>query len=336
MTSATNTPAPQEPLVIVVPDDDPPWMVGASALQRLDSVGQVVLYPQRAASPEELIQRMLPADVVINIRAYSKFTAEVLAQLPRLRFISVSGTGIDNLDLAAATARGIVISNTPGANAEAVAEHTLALILATARRIPWAHQAMKRGEWTRSMAIQLKGKTLGIIGTGRIGSSVARLGRAFGMDVIAWTPHPKEELARELGLTYVDLESLLARADVISLHLTLADGTRGLIGAREFGLMQSTALFINTARAALVDQEALLAALREGKIAGAALDVYHQEPIMPGDPLLALENVVFTPHSAGMTAESIINGQDMVVDNILLFLSGQPQYVVNPAVLHSP
>ncbi|MBI2879541.1 MAG: hypothetical protein HYY19_07450, partial [Candidatus Rokubacteria bacterium] len=185
---------------IVVPDDFPPAFQGTPAHRRLAALGEVIIYGERGAEVEaELIRRIADADVVLNIRAYARFTEAVFRACPRLRLISIWGTGVDNVDLAAAARHGVTVTNTPEVNADAVAEHALALMLALARRVPAMDRAVKAGEWPRGLLTQLRGKTLGVVGLGAIGRRVARLGRALGMRVLAWTFHPDPAVAAEWG-----------------------------------------------------------------------------------------------------------------------------------------
>lgn len=307
---------------IVIPDDAPSVISGTQALDRIKDMGEVTVFTTPPASQDELVERIEGAHTVINIRAYCKFPAAVLEAVSgTLKHLAIWGTGIDHVDLEAARRLGIVVSNTPGANADAMAEHTLALLLAVARRIPSLDASVRRGEWTRGMLFQCKGKTLGIIGTGAIGTRVAEMARGIGMNVIAWTYHPDPAKAERFGFTYVDsLDELLARADVISLHLLGSDRTRGMIGAREFGKMKEGAIFINTARGEIVDETALVEALRTGKLLGAGLDVFAREPVEPENPLLRLPNVVLTPHTGGTTPEALSNGLMRCADNVERFL----------------
>ncbi len=313
---------------IVIPDDYPPVISGTRHIERLKELGELVVYTSRPESKEELIERIKDADVVINIRSYCKFPAEVLREAKSLKLLSIWGTGTDNVDLEAARELGITVTYTPGTATESVAEHALALMLAVARRIPQIDRQVKEGKWVRGLVTQLYGKTLGIIGTGLIGSHMAKLAKGIGMNVIAWTFHPSKEKEKELGIEYVPLEQLLRESDVVSLHLRLSEKTKGLIGRKELSLMKPTAFLINTARGAIVDEEALIEALRERRIAGAGLDVYSKEPLDPDSPLLKLDNVVLTPHSAGQTPEVLDKGLSMAVENIANFLAGKPTNVV--------
>ncbi len=318
-------------LRIVVPDDFPPALTGSSAEARLRALGEVTVYTERGADrPEELMRRIGDAEVVLNIRAHARFTEAVLAACPRLRLISIWGAGVDNVDLEACRRRGVAVTHTPGVNADAVAEHTIALMLAVMRRIPALDREVRRGEWPRGLLVQAHGKTLGVIGLGAIGSRVAALGRALGMRVLAWTLRPDAGRAAQVGAEAVPLERLLAEADVVSLHLRLSAETRGVLGPERLRQMKPGAFLVNTARGALVDRDALLEALRLGRLAGAALDVFHEEPLPAGDPLLALPQVVLTPHNAGMTREVIEAGLHRAVANIEHFMRGAPTDVVVP------
>ena len=306
---------------IVVPDDFPPALTGTAAELALRELGDVAIYTERGADREaELIRRVRDADVVVNIRAHARFTAAVIEPSPKLRLISVWGTGTDHIDLAAATAHGVTVTSTPGVNANAVAEHTLALMLAIMRRIPAMDAAVRAGQWPRGMLTQLEGKTLGIVGLGAIGTRVATLANALGVRLLASTLDDDGGRSAAVGARHVAIETLLREADVVTLHLRLSERTTGYIDRARLALMKPTAFLVNTARAGLVDREALIYTLRDSRIAGAALDVFHEEPIPAGDELLALPNVVLTPHDAGMTPEVIERGLGRAVQNVEAFL----------------
>lgn len=315
-------------LTIVVPGDDPPQIQGSPHLKRLEPYGEVVVYTDRPATFEEKIGRAQNADILINSRGIVKWPAEALRQLPRLRMITTCSIGTDMIDLGVARERGIVVCNQPGRTAPVVAEHAFGLMFALAKRAAFFTAAMRAGRWPRMDNVFLQGKTLGIVGTGHIGAEMARLGRAIGMHVIAWTYHPSSEKAERLGIRYVDLDELLRTADVISLHIKLTDDSRRLIGTREFALMKPGALLINCARAGMVDTEALVEALKTGHLGGAAVDVFDQEPLPPDHPLLACDQVVLTPHCADMTPEGVELLNEGAVNNVIAFLEGRPQNVV--------
>jgi D-3-phosphoglycerate dehydrogenase len=311
---------------VVVPDDCPPVLALSPALQTLRDKAAVEYFDTLPGSEERLTERIREAEVAVNIRSSSKFTAKVFESCSRLRLVSVWGTGTDNIDLPAAARRGVTVTNTPGVSAFSVAEHALALTLAVARRIPAQDAAVRAGAWPRGQGVELRGKTLGIVGLGAIGRRFAELGRAIGMRVVAWTMHPDASLGFEL----VELDELLRSSDVVSLHVRLSPQTVGMFGAREFGRMKHGAILVNTARGPIVDEAALLEALASKRIAGAGLDVFSVEPLPPGHPLTKLPNVVLTPHSAGITPEALEAGLQLAVSNVWSFLEGNPVNVVPP------
>ncbi|HXG02191.1 MAG TPA: NAD(P)-dependent oxidoreductase [Candidatus Binatia bacterium] len=315
--------------LIVVPDDYPSVFEGTPAHERARRLGEVRVFTARGADEEaELIRRIDRARVAINIRAHARFTEAVFAACRSLEMISIWGTGTDNVDLDAAGRHGVTVCNTPGVNARAVAEHALALMLAAARRIPRIDREMREGRWPRELLTQLLGKTLGVFGIGTIGARVVELGRAIGMSVLAWSLQGDAARVAALGARAAGKEEILREADVVSLHLRLIPETRGFLGRKELGLMKRSAILINTARGALVEREALLEALEQRRIAGAGLDVFHDEPLKPGDPLLRLDNVVLSPHNAGQTPEVIRDGLLRAVENVENYLAGRPTDVV--------
>lgn len=317
--------------LIVVPDDFPSVFEGSAGHKRATSLGAVRVCTERGAEDEpELARRIGGARVAINIRAYAQFSDAVFRGCPALRMISIWGTGTDNIDLGAAARRGVTVCNTPGVNAIAVAEHALALMLSVARKIPQIDREMRTGAWPREMLSQLYGKTLGVFGTGAIGARVAELGRALGMTVLAWSARGDADRTRTLGVATASKEDILHRADVVTLHVRLTPATRSFIGPREFALMKPGAILVNTGRGALVDRDALLDALANGRIAGAGLDVFHDEPLKPGDPLLGFSNTVLSPHNAGQTPEVRRDGLLRAVENVERFLAGAPVNVVDP------
>jgi D-3-phosphoglycerate dehydrogenase len=307
---------------IVVPDDFPIAISGTAAEDKLRTLGDVRIHCEKAETDEELIERINDCDAVINIRAYSKFTRPLLDACPNLRMLSIWGTGTDNVDLKAAKELGITVTNTPGANALSVAEHTIAILLALVRQIPHLDRGTRKGEWPRVEMVQMSGKVLGLFGLGAIGKHVARMAHGLGMEVIAWTKNPSAERAKESNVRFVPREELLKSADVVSLHLILSDETVGFLKKDDLDLMKPNAFFVNTARAALVEPGALEETLQSGKIAGAGLDVYDQEPLPADHPLTTMTNVVLTPHNSGMTPEATISGLVMAVENVEAFLAG--------------
>jgi lactate dehydrogenase-like 2-hydroxyacid dehydrogenase len=314
---------------IVVPDDFPPVFTGTVAERQLRALGDVTVYTERGADREsELIRRIADADVVVNIRAHARISAAVLEACDRLRLISVWGTGTDHIDLVACRARGVTVTNTPGVNAHAVAEHTMALMLAVTRRIPEMDAGVRAGQWPRGTLVQLEGKTLGILGLGAVGRRVAMLAAPFGMRLLASTHGDDAGRAAALGARHVPIETLLRESDIVSLHLRLSGETMGYVSRERLALMKATAFLINTARGGLVDRDALVDALRNGRLAGAGLDVFHEEPARADDPLLSLPNAVLTPHNAGTTPEVVDVGLRRAVENIAAYLRGAPTNVV--------
>jgi D-3-phosphoglycerate dehydrogenase len=317
-----------EPL-IAVPDDFPSVFEGSAAHERAKKIGETRVVSARGADNEaELIKRIGWARVAINIRAHARFSDGVFAACRDLKMVSVWGTGTDNIDLEAAGRRGLTVCNTPGVNAFAVAEHAITLMLTIGRHIPKIDREMRGGAWPREMLTQCLGKTLGVFGTGTIGARVIALAKALGMEVLAWSARGDEGHIRSLGAQPAPKDEILRQADFVSLHLRLTPETRGFLTRRELALMKKTAFLINTGRGALVEREALLDALRQGRIAGAGLDVFHEEPLKPDDAVLALPNVVLSPHNAGQTPEVIRDGLLRAVTNLENFLNGHPTDVV--------
>lgn len=313
---------------IVIPDDYPPVIGPNSAFKILKFRADVGYHDSLPSSAEVLVERIQDAEHVINIRSSVDITEDILKACPNLKSISIWGTGTDHVDLEAAANLGITVTNTPGVGAIAMAEHSLALMLTVARDIPRIDAKTKRGAWPRGFVTQMHGKTLGIIGLGAIGQQFARIARGIGMRVICWTRHANILTAQELDLEFVPLDDLYKRADVVSVHVRLTPDTTNFIGEREFDLMKSSAIFINTARGAIVDEAALVKALDEGKIAGAGLDVFETEPLPENTPLSRLPNAVLTPHSGGVTQEALDAGIQLAINNVFDYINGDPQHVV--------
>jgi len=259
-----------------------------------------------AGKPKEELDRALSGAHALIVRSETRVTADLMARAPHLRLVARAGTGVDTIDVTAATRRGIAVMNAPGANTVSAGEHALGLLLALVRRIPDAAAAMRGGGWDRKKfeGTELRGKTMGVVGLGRIGAHVAQLARAFGMSVVAHDPYLLPEKAAELGVPLLSLEELLRSSDVVTLHVALTDQTHHLINADRLRLMKPTAVLINTARGELVDEAALAAAVKEKRIGGAAIDVFSVEPLPADSPLRALDRVLLTPHLAASTAEA--------------------------------
>jgi len=314
---------------IVIPGDDPAQIQGSPHLERLEPYGEVIVYTNRPGSPQEQVERARQATIILNSRGAVKWSGELLRQLPQLRMMTVFGIGTDPVDLVTARERGVVVCNIPGKTAPVVAEHAFGLMLACAKRVVFQSDELRAGRWgTRIDNVYLHGKTLGVIGACPIVARMAQLGRAIGMNVLAWTFHPSPERGARLGVEFVELDDLLRRSDVVSLHLGLTDQTRAMLGRRELGLMKRGALLVNTGRGALVDDDALIEALDSGHLGGAGLDVFTQEPLPPDAPILHCRQVVLTPHNADSTPEGLDFLNEGAVDNAIAFLEGRPVNVV--------
>lgn len=307
---------------IVIPDDEPAVMLPSVAYAKLAGF-DVRAYSNRPGSADELIERIHDAEIVINIRSTSAFTADVVEQCSKLRLISIWGTGTDHVALPAAKAKGIRVTNTPGVSATAVAEHTLGLIFTVAKNLLSVDQQVRQGQWPRAMVMELRGKTLGLIGTGAIGTEVAKLAKGIGMRVIAWTFHPNGDTAQ-----WVSFDDVFRQSDVVSVHLRQSLDTLQMIRREHFEMMKPDAIFINTARGGIVKEADLVSALRSGRLAGAGLDVFENEPLRPSSPFYSLSNVVLTPHAAGITPEATEAGLALAIENVFSFLAGHPANVV--------
>ena len=257
------------------------------------------------SNPKEYMQHLGDADALF-VRSAVKVNADVLAKAPKLRVIGRAGVGVDNVDLPAATAANVLVMNTPGGNAVAVAEHTLGFMLCLARSIPQASASTKAGNWEKKkfMGSELRGKTLGILGFGYIGQEVAKRARGFEMTIIAHDPYANQKIASELGVSLVTLDELYAQSDYITLHMAITKETNAMLNDAAFAKMKTGVRIINCARGELVDSAALARGIASGKVAGAAMDVFETEPPAAGDPLLALEQVLATPHIGGSTGEA--------------------------------
>ncbi|MEC9258623.1 MAG: NAD(P)-dependent oxidoreductase [Candidatus Poribacteria bacterium] len=316
-------------LKIVVPGDDPPQIQSSPHLERLAPYGDVVLYTDRPITSAEKVNRAKEADILINSRGMVNWTTPVLRQLSKLQMITTCSIGTDMIDLQVAKELGVVVCNQPGRTAPVVAEHAFGLMFALAKRTAFHTAETKAGRWNRIDNIFLRNKILGIVGTGNTGSEMIKLGQAIGMDVIAWTFHPSQEKADRLGIQYVSFEQLLQTADVISLHVKLTDESRHLIDKKELELMKQGALLINCARGEVVQTDALVEALDAGRLSGAGIDVYDQEPPPSDYPLLTCKQVILTPHCADMTPEGVDLLNQGAVNNIIAYLEGHPENIVS-------
>jgi phosphoglycerate dehydrogenase-like enzyme len=297
-----------------------PWAsLGADA--------EVDFFGDHLAEDDALIGRLLPYDVVVATRERTPFGRARLERLPNLRLLVTTGMANASIDLDAAAELGIVVSGT-GSLQTPTAELTWGLIIALTRNICAEDRALRAGGWQHTIGPELAGRTLGIVGLGRLGGRVATIARAFEMDVIAWSENLHVDRARELGAEAVTREELFARADVVTIHLVLSDRTRGLVGATDLGRMRRSAYLVNTSRGPIVDEAALLDALHRGRIAGAALDVYDVEPLPPDHPLRAAPNTVLTPHLGYVTTGTYEVYFREAVEDIVAFRSGRPVRVL--------
>jgi D-3-phosphoglycerate dehydrogenase / 2-oxoglutarate reductase len=286
-------------LRILVSDD-----ISERGLQPLREAG-FQIDKQVGLSPQELAKTIGGYSGLV-VRSETKVTADLLSEGPDLRVVGRAGVGVDNIDVNAATARGVVVMNAPDGNTITTAEHTLALLISLARRVPQANTSLRQGKWERKrfIGVELQGKTLGIVGLGRIGRVVASRARAFGMNIVAYDPFIASEQARDLEIEIKPLDEVFARADFLTVHTPLTAETRGIVGADAFKGMKDGVRIINCARGGLIDETALYEAIKSGKVAGAALDVFETEPPAPENPLLSLDEVIATPHLGASTAEA--------------------------------
>jgi D-3-phosphoglycerate dehydrogenase len=312
---------------VLVPDS-----VDQSAIDKLNAISDFTVTAPGKMSADELLAAVPDADALI-VRSASKVTAEVLAAADKLKVIARAGVGYDNIDVDAATERGIAVANTPGGNTISTAEHAFALMLALARHVPEAEISMRDGKWDRKsyMGVELYGKTLGIIGFGRIGQAIAKRAFGFEMTVVAHDPYVT---ATDLDVELIGLDDLYARSDFITLHSLITDETRGMINADSIARMKPGARIVNAARGALIVESDLAEAIKSGQVAGVALDVYDPEPPQPDNPLIGLPGVVHTPHLAASTTEAqvavAVEAADIIIDALL---KDEYRNVVNPAVV---
>jgi phosphoglycerate dehydrogenase-like enzyme len=290
---------------------------------------EIVTFSSHIADTADLVAELRPFDVIVAMRERTPFTAERIGLLPNLRLLVTTGMRNASIDVAACEAAGVTVCGT-GGSPGATPELTWALILAVTRHVAEEDAAIRRGGWQHTIGYGLRGRTLGVVGFGNIGRAVARIGQAFGMDVIAWSKHLRDETAAAAGVTAVGKEELFTLADVVTVHYKLSERSTGLIGARELDLMKPTAFLVNTSRGPIVDQDALLAALEAGDIAGAGLDVYDEEPLPAGHPLRSAPRTVLTPHLGYVTDDGYRIFYAEAVEDIAAFAAGQPVRVIEP------
>jgi D-3-phosphoglycerate dehydrogenase len=313
------------------------FFMSREAMMILENAGKVVWADCR--NEDDLIRKVCENKPKVIVSEYFRITSQVMDASPNLRGIVVWGVGYDHVDVEAASERGIYVVNTAGSNAESVAEHVFGLILCLSRKIHRLDDFVRTGRWvTREesglppglVAQDIYGKTIGIIGLGAVGSRVARIARGFNMRILAYDPYISPETARERGAELVSLEKLLRESDFITLHVPLNKETERMISVKELSLMKPTAYLINTSRGRVIDEEALIKALEEKKIAGAGLDVFIEEPVSLDNPLLKFDNVIVTPHCAGNSIEALEKTSLMVAEEVVRILNGEvPKNLVN-------
>lgn len=317
---------------VTVLDDYQRAFDSTEAIKRLREKAEVQIFTEKLSSDTALAEALRGSQAIIPVRERTKFTASLLEQLPGLEYISQTGNHVYHVDMEAATRLGIVVSLAPGGNS--TTELAFGLMLAVMRRIPQSDAAMRRSEWPLVLGHVLKGKTLGILGLGKIGTEVAGIARAFGMKVIAWGPTLTQERAAKSDAAFLALEQVLKTADLISIHLALSDQSKNLLDEARLRLMKKSAYLVNTARGAIIDEAALVRILEAKAIAGAALDVFLEEPLPKDHPLLALDNVVLTPHLGWPTDSGFAGFANNAVDNILDYMEGKLTRALNPEALH--
>lgn len=305
-----------------------------SALEKLANAPvDIVNLRGKGMGDPDFVQALQTADVVLCGNDL-KVDDAMLDKAPRLKAVAKQGAGLDTVDIAAATARGIVVFHTPGVNNQAVADHTFALILALARRILFCDRSLREGRWehTKIMGLEIWEKTLGLLGLGAIGRCVALRAKGFAMKVVAYDPYWPEDFAQEHGIARLEINEVLASADIVSLHLPLTPETRNLIDAKALASMKPGAILVNAARGGVVNESDLYQALKSGRLAGAGLDVFEHEP-PTASPLLELDNVVLTPHTAAFTHEAMNKMNHVIVDQIIDWAAGRkPAHCVNARV----
>jgi len=290
---------------------------------------QIEAFPEHIADLDSLAKRLHTFECLVLMRERTPLRRALIEKLPNLKLVITTGMQNASVDAAALAERGIVFCGTEGIG-HATAELAWGLILALLRNIPREDRAIRQGRWQTSIGYGAKGKTLGIIGLGRLGSMVANYGKAFGLELLGWSRNLTDARAAEVGVKRVDKDELFQRADIVTIHVNLNESSRGLVGAAELARMKPTAYIVNTSRGPIIDEAALLAALKGRRIAGAAIDVYDREPIPKDHPFLELDNVVLTPHLGYVIEENLRINYANSVENIRAFLDGKPIRVIKP------
>jgi phosphoglycerate dehydrogenase-like enzyme len=308
---------------IAVLDDYQGIALSIGGWERLAADAQVETFRDHLFDEEALSKRLEPFEIVVAMRERTPFQRTLLERLPNLKLLITTGMRNASFDMAAIKERGVTVCGTGGIGSP-TAELTWGLIIGLTRNIAVEDRAAREGRWQTVIGPTLSEMVLGVVGLGNLGSRVAKVGLAFGMEVIAWSQNLTEERAQQAGVKLASKDELFSRADIVSIHLVLSDRSRGLVGARELGLMKPTAYLVNTSRGPIVDEEALAETLRERRIAGAGLDVFETEPLPKGHPFLELDNTLITPHIGYVTRESYERFYGDAVEDILAFLDGKP------------
>ena len=312
---------------IAVLDDYQGIALSTGGWERLPSDSEIEAFRDHLSDEDALVQRLAPFDFIVVMRERTPFPRSLLSRLPNLKLLVTTGARNASIDVRAASDLGITVCGTGGMPTP-TAELTWGLIIGSLRHIAEEDKATRAGRWQTTIGPSLHGATLGCVGLGNLGSQVAKVGLAFGMNVIAWSQNLTQERAEQVGATLVTKDQLFSQADVVTIHLVLGDRTRGLVSQPELALMKPTAFLVNTSRGPIVDESALVNALRERRIAGAGLDVFDQEPLPAGHPYLELDNTLITPHLGYVTLETYGRFYGEAVEDILGFLNGVPVRVI--------
>ncbi|MBE9605177.1 D-2-hydroxyacid dehydrogenase family protein [Acetobacteraceae bacterium H6797] len=318
------------PFKLAILDDFQGASLAAGPWERLTGKVEITVFRDHLADPDALAERLQAFDMVFAIRERSPMPRSLLEKLPNLKLLITAGGRNRAIDAAYCAEKGIVFSGTPSFGAPTV-DLTWGLIIGLMRDIPAQQDSLRARGWQTVIGRGLEGRRLGVIGLGNLGGKVAKVGQAFGMEVVAWSPNLTAERAAEVGVARVERDELLSTSDVVTLHVVLSDRSRGMIGADQIALMKSDALLINTSRGPLVDQEALIDALKLGRIGGAGLDVYDQEPLPDDHPLLDAPHTLLTPHLGYVTEENYRAYFEGAVEAVEAFLAGSPIRLIKPA-----
>lgn len=321
----SQTPAPIKRLAIL---DD--YQGVAMAMAPWETLGgvEVTVFRDTITDGDALVQRLAPFDAILAMRERTPFPRALIERLPSLRLLITTAARNRSIDAAACAAKGIVFCGTPSFG-DPTTDITWGLILNLMRDLPAQQASLRAGGWQTSVGWGTEGRTLGVVGLGKLGARAAKVGLALGMKVVAWSTNLTEERAAEVGVTRVDKATLLSTADVVTLHLILSDRSRGIIGAADLAQMKRTAFIVNTSRGPLIDQEALIAALKAGTIAGAGIDVYDTEPLPPGHPMLSAPNTMLTPHLGYVTQQNYRAYYEGAIEAVLAFNAGAPVRVIS-------